>query len=132
MRRFAWLALLLALPTCSAGQIPRDGTTVAQTRVLPQLPKSAPTALGPIPIRRVPNLMCNGQPAFGCFYRGTWVIEIRDPLPLALAWLAVEHELFHADMQVAGIEFQDAHEEDKIADGAAHGRVLRMRAGWPR
>jgi hypothetical protein len=88
--------------------------------------------LGPIPLKRVVNLQCNGGPALGCFHRNTWVIEIRDSLPLMLAWVVVEHELFHADMQIAGIEFDEQRFEDAAADAAANGRVLRMRAGWPR
>lgn len=136
LMRIAPLSLLLlcAVPTCGGRQAPRDGTSVAaQTRELPPIPNEAPTALGPIPIRRVMHLTCNGGPAYGCFNRNKWVIEIRsDSVSLLLQWESLEHELFHADMQVAGIEFDAPKDEDQIAEGAAQGRVLRMRAGWPR
>lgn len=125
------LLLLCTVPTCAGA--PADGTYVAQTRVLPPIPSSAPTALGPIPIHKVSHLTCGGVPAYGCFRREPWVIEIRsDSVSLLMQWEALHHELFHADMQVAGIEFDEAKQEDQIAEGAAQGQVLRMRAGWPR
>lgn len=129
------IALLLCLvaPMCGGRPTPPDGTDVAVTRVLPPLPETAPTALGPIPIHRVAHLTCGGVPAYGCFRREPWIIEIRsDSVSLLLQWESLHHELFHADMQVAGIEFDSAREEDQIAEGAAQGEVLRMRAGWPR
>jgi hypothetical protein len=135
LMRLAALSLLLlcAVPTCGGRQAP-DGTYVAgRTRVLPPIPNEAPTALGPIPIHKVSHLTCGGIPAYGCFRREPWIIEIRsDSVSLLLQWESLEHELFHADMQVAGIEFDQPKDEDQIAEGAAQGRVLRMRAGWPR
>ena len=138
MTKRPWLpALVLALlviPTCaSLPTIARDGTTVARPLgFLPPLPDRAPTAFGTIPVRRVPNLQCLGKPAYGCFYRTTWVIEIRDSLPLPLAWASLHHELAHAAFQVAGVEFDDAAQEDQVADALAAQQVVEMRAGWPK
>jgi hypothetical protein len=136
MRRF-WIALILPLmlacPVCGGRWLtPADGTSVAASRVLPPIPSSAPTALGPIPIRRVHDLHCDSVPAYGCFHRNTWVIELRDSMPLPLAWVSLHHELAHAAFQVAGIEFDDAAEEDRIADAIGNAQVVEMRAGWPR
>ena len=125
MRRALSLALLLLIAPICAMSVARSGQ-------LSPIPDEAPTALGPIPIHRVPHLQCKGGPAYGCFHRETWVIEIRaDSISLLQAWQSLEHELFHADMQVAGIEFDNPADEDHIAEGAAQGQVLRMRAGWP-
>lgn len=126
MKRALLVFCLLVTPTCAPVQ------SVAMQRVLPPIPETAPTALGPIPIRRVHGLQCNGGPAFGCFHRNTWVIELRDSMPLMLAWQALHHELAHAAFQVAGIEFEDQKDEDRIADAIGNAQVVEMRAGWPR
>lgn len=129
----ALVAVLCTVPTCGGfPQTKADGTSVAESRVLPPLPSSAPTALGPIPIRRVPNLRCDTIPALGCFHRNSWVIEVRDSLPLIMAWSALYHELAHAAFQSSGVEFESRKDEDTIAEAIAKSRVLEMRAGWPR
>lgn len=128
---FAFL-LLACAPTCGGLQTRPDGTYVARTRVLPPIPSSAPTAIGQIPIRRVHDLQCNNLPAYGCFNRNAWTIELRDSMPLPLAWVALHHELAHAAFQAAGIEFEDPDYEDRVADAIGNEQTLEMRAGWPR
>lgn len=128
---FPVFLLLLTASTCAGRQSP-DRPVAAETRVLPPIPSSAPTALGRIPITRVHDLQCNGAPAFGCFDRNKWTIELRDSMPLTLAWVSLYHEMAHAAFQSAGIEFDDPKYEDQVADAIGEARTLEMRAGWPR
>jgi hypothetical protein len=121
MRR-RWLLLLLLVVADTRARIPE----------LPPIPESAPTAIGPIPIRRVPHLRCKGVPASGCFHGDGWFIEIQDSIPLTAAWQSTEHELVHEALYLNGVVFDDPRDEDKLAEIVANQRVLELRAGWPR
>lgn len=127
---FPVFLFILTASTCAGRQ--SGGTSVAEQRLLPPIPSVAPTALGPIPITRVHNLQCNNAPAFGCFNRNAWTIELRDSMPLTIAWVSLYHEMAHAAFQSAGIEFDDPKYEDQVADAIGEARTLEMRAGWPR
>lgn len=122
MRR-RWLLLLVFVLASSS----------AHVGPLPPIPSSAPTAVGPIPIRRVMHLVCNGVPSSGCFHGDDGpFIEVQDSIALTVAWQSLEHELVHATLYLNNIVFDDRKDEDKIAEAVANQRVLELRAGWPR
>lgn len=116
-RTLALLAFLVAARSPAAAQKP-----------LPPLPTSIPSALGPVPIVRVPQLKCDGEPAFGCFEPERFVVSIRDSIALAVAWQTIRHERFHVLLFVAGIHLSGPEGvEDLLADATATQDVLEMR-----
>lgn len=131
MRRAALplLLALLAVPTC-AQTVPADGTSVSAN--LPPIPSWAPSPLGPIRVHLVPELQCGGEPAYGCFHYDTRLVEVRDSIPRVVQWQALHHELVHSALYHAGITFDDANEENKVADAVANQQVMEMIGRWPR
>ena len=117
---------------CLAALLPMLVGCASLPRGLPPIPSSAPTQIGPIPVKRVRDLMCGADRALGCFHADSFYIEIDEPVALAVAWQTLRHELGHAALFVAGIRIPSPDAENLIVDAMASQVVNEMRAGWPR
>lgn len=122
MKRILVLVTLLVGTACA--------TLPATARDLPPIPSSAPTQIGPIPVKRVRNLMCGPDRALGCFHADSFYIAIDEPIAIEVAWQTLRHEMGHATLFVAGIRIPNAEAENLIVDAMANQIVMEMRAGW--
>ena len=126
------LLALLCFPTCASlpPLTPPDGTSVAG--VVPPFPRWAPTTRGPVPVRLVHHLICNAEPAFGCYRYATRSIEIEDTLSLVRRWRYLRHELVHAALDAAGVTFDNRDAENAVAEAVAEQQTTEMLMRWPR
>lgn len=103
----------------------------APAPVLPPLPTTMPTAVGPLEVQRVVNLMCNGHPSLGCFSGDERYLAIRDSIPLIVAYQAYFHEGVHVAFYYGAIQFKSEAMEDQIADVIANQTVMYMLSRKP-
>lgn len=135
MTRPVWylIPLLLAAPTCASAPVQfavADGTFVIGGD-LPPFPTWAPTKQGPVPIKLVRGLTCNGDAAHGCYVFKTREILIEEALPHVLRWRILRHELVHAAVHATGVKLADSTEQ-AVADAMADQGIAEMLSGWPR
>lgn len=117
MRYRFLLPALLALSVMGASVQPAS---------LPPLPPFVYSRYGPVPVLRVPVVICgDASPAtvIGCYSATTHRIQIADSLPLRFATFVLYHEEFHVAMRDVGATFDDPTSEDKIANIVAAWRL---------
>jgi hypothetical protein len=134
LRTLALLSLL-ALTTSGAQQTPiPPGHLPApvppeDTMGLPPLPKYVDSQIGRVAVMVVPNLVCGGSWALGCFIGNKHVIYIREGMPRNVQWHTLEHEKVHVILWVSGhTNTLKDDDEDRLADLIGAARVQEMLA----
>lgn len=120
MLRRILFALATLVASCTASP--------AFAQVLPPLPESVVSQLGPVRILIVPDLKCNGVAVYGCFDGVSRRIIIRDSMPREVQWHTLFHEQFHVMLHDGGATLRNADGsvsriEDTLADVVATARL---------
>lgn len=107
MRKFGWLLVYVAA-VCSSGcrstGIHRDVSVHDAASLLPPIPLSVPSAMGPVPVVWGDSLKdADGKLIFAGFHPARRVIYLSRQLELLPAWHALYHERCHVTMWDTGI-----------------------------
>lgn len=80
---------------------------------LPPLPTTVPSALGPVTVTLVPDLVAEKEKVWGVWWVGRRTIEIEQRAPRAMQWLVLYHELCHVMYDASGLAYLTpaAHQE---------------------
>lgn len=96
--------------------------------VIPPLPTTIWSALGPIPIEIVAELKsAKGEEALGIWDGEHRIIKIRAGMPLVTQWQALRHEQIHQVLWDAGFTEVIAESlEEQVCDLIATNRIAEM------
>jgi hypothetical protein len=102
---------------------------------LPEIPNGVPTAMGLVPVLRVPidtiAVYCSaGKPAIGCFDPVARVIFVATRMSPATVWQTFEHEKCHLVLSDTGHPLGEA--EEGVCDAIGLYRVSELLASLPR
>lgn len=123
MTRHRWL-VAPALALAVLGAAPRDP--------LPDVPTTVFSKRGPIPVRRVPVVVCPDSSGttpprvVGCYTPSERVVQIADTLSRRWAWIVFFHEKTHVAFREVGVRFDQQDDEERICWALAAYQVAEL------